>query len=414
MLFSDFVHINPKTDLKKGEVYSFIEMEDVTPSNRYIRPVKQKQYKGGGCKYQSKDILFARITPCLENGKIAQVKINDEEIGFGSTEFFVFRSKNGISDDGYLFYLAYSDILRKPAEKSMYGASGRQRAALDTIKSVNVPDISLTNQRIVSSILSTYDDLIENNTRRITILEEMAQLIYREWFVNFRFPGFKKVKFVDSELGKIPEGWQVKSFFDMRGIRFISGNIPQYKGVKQYFATADVNGIDFVKEGIEYIYSNKPSRAQKQPILNSVWFARMKDTYKVLVFSNQNVDFVNSIMLSSGFAGFEAFSENWLSFLFVSIKSADFHQQKDLYCTGATQMSLTNDGLARIKWLFPKESIVQEFDNIVRPLINLILIYQRHNKTLRQTRDLLLPKLISGKLNVSYLDIDTRKQENDT
>jgi len=134
MIFCDFAYINPKVSLQKGEVYPFIEMEDVTPGNRYITACKTREYKGGGSRFQSNDIIFARITPCLENGKIAQVKGKDGEKYFGSTEFFVFRAKEGISDSGFLFYLSYSDIIRKPAEKSMYGASGRQRATLDVIK----------------------------------------------------------------------------------------------------------------------------------------------------------------------------------------------------------------------------------------------------------------------------------------
>src|SRR5690606_10520769 len=106
-----------------------------------------------------------------------------------------------------VFYLATSELLRRAAEKSMSGASGRQRADLAAIDNLDVPAPLLPNQRRIASILSAYDDLIENNTRRIAILEEMARRIYEEWFVRFRFPGHEQVKMVESELGVIPEGW---------------------------------------------------------------------------------------------------------------------------------------------------------------------------------------------------------------
>ena len=97
----------------------------------------------------------------------------------------------------------------------MTGASGRQRAELDYIKNVPVPSHSLQTQKKIASILSVYDDLIENNNKRIKILEEMAQNIYKEWFVKFRYPGHENVKMVDSELGKIPERWEVKELGEL-------------------------------------------------------------------------------------------------------------------------------------------------------------------------------------------------------
>ncbi len=310
-------------------------------------------------------------------------------------------------------YVYYRLIYETPKIKSIAMGTGSGKAIYNKkfFEEYELQIHKYPIQQKIASILSAYDDLIENNTKRIKILEQMADAIYKEWFVKFRFPGYEKVKFVDSELGKIPEGWEVKTFLEIPYLRLVNENILPYQGTKKYFATADVEGIDFVKDGIEYSYHNKPSRAQKQPVLNSVWFARMKDTYKVLLFSTPNLDLVDSIILSSGFVGFEAISEKWLSFLFISIKSQEFHKQKDIFCTGATQMSLTNEGLARIKWLFPKENIIEEYDKLARPIINSILVYQKQNKILRQIRDILLPKLISGELDVSDLEIKVRETD---
>jgi len=410
MRFSDFVEINPAVKLRKGLTYPFIAMEDVAPGRRYVSPQIERVYRGGGAKFLSGDTLFARITPCLENGKIAQFLASDSELGFGSTEFFVFRHREGISDPGYVFYLAYTNIVRKPAEKSMVGASGRQRADLASIRYLDVPAPPLATQRKIAAILSTYDNLIENNLRRIKILEEMAQLVYREWFVKFRFPGHENVRMAESEMGPIPEGWKVRNVTDVPCFRFVCENVTPYEGVKKYFATADVRGIEIVGEGITYTFEKKPSRAQKQPPVDSVWFARMKDTYKVLVFTDVNKRWAKECMLSSGFAGFQASDKGWLGYLYCTIKSDAFHEEKNRYCTGATQMSLTNEGLKRIQVLAPDHRTAIAFNQFTAPGVNEILVLQALNAVLRLTRDLLLPKLISGELDVSELDIDVREE----
>ncbi len=131
--FSNFVITNTKISLEKGKEYPFIEMEEISPGNRYVSSTRKRIFKGGGSKFMMGDVLFARITPSLEKGKIAQVK--DTAIkGFGSTEFFVFRHREGISDSSFIYYSSFSEMIRKPAEKSMFGASGRQRADLNVVQ----------------------------------------------------------------------------------------------------------------------------------------------------------------------------------------------------------------------------------------------------------------------------------------
>ena len=210
--FGDFVEVNPRIRLEKGKEYPYVEMAAVTPGNGFVSPQAKRVYKGAGSRFQSGDTLFARITPCLENGKIVQFRHSADGPCFGSTEFFVFRGKPNVSDSTYIFYLALSRIIRDTAEKSMTGASGRQRAMLSVVEDIRVPAIPLPIQRKIAAILSPYDELIRNNTRRIEILEEMARIIYRQWFVEFQFPGHEHVPMVESEFGRIPQGWEVKSF----------------------------------------------------------------------------------------------------------------------------------------------------------------------------------------------------------
>lgn len=164
ILVKDFLEINPKSKILKNQNVPYVGMEDIVIGKRYVTSSKFREYKGG-TRFQGGDTLFARITPCLENGKIAQYKSGLSKNAFGSTEFFVFRGKEGISNSNFIYYLCLTDLIRNPAIKSMTGASGRQRADIDVISQleINAPDLATQNK--IATVLSAYDDLIENNLR---------------------------------------------------------------------------------------------------------------------------------------------------------------------------------------------------------------------------------------------------------
>lgn len=202
----DIIDVNPPVKLKKGESYPFIDIDKVSPTRRSVTNEEVKVYDGqSSSKFCDGDTVFSRITPCLENRKIAKVAI-EGDAAFGSTEFYVFRAKKKKADARFTYYLASSDAVVLPAINIMTGASGRQRADKRFIQrlKLNLPD--LPTQERIADILSAYDDLIEVNNRRIELLEQAAQELYKEWFVRFRFPGYENAKFEDG----IPEGWKIK------------------------------------------------------------------------------------------------------------------------------------------------------------------------------------------------------------
>jgi len=316
------------------------------------------------------------------------------------TVFYVKENQN-IHDKKYLYYLLKNlELKRLDTDAAVPGLN--RKAALS--QEIFLPSSLI--QKKIASMLSAYDDLIENNNRRIEILEEIAQIIYKEWFVHFRFPGHEKIKLVDSELGKIPEGWEVKGILDSVYFHCVDKNASKYEGKKEYFATANIEGINIVKKGEWYSFIDKPSRAQKIPELYSVWYAKMKDSYKVLGFTEVNRSIADRCILSSGFDGFKA-EKKYFPFVYFTIKSRDFHQRKDQYCTGAVQLSLAKKGLKSIKIIVPSEEIILRFCSITLPIINQFFVLQIKNDFLTKTRDLLLPKLISGEINVENLDIKT-------
>lgn len=135
----DFMEFNPRESLSKGTLAKKVGMDKIEPHSKEIYEYELDNFKSG-TKFRNGDTLMARITPCLENGKISQVNFldNDDEIGFGSTEFIVFREKEGISDKDFIYYLVQSDFFKNPAIKSMVGSSGRQRVQRDVIEDLNL------------------------------------------------------------------------------------------------------------------------------------------------------------------------------------------------------------------------------------------------------------------------------------
>jgi type I restriction enzyme S subunit len=262
---------------------------------------------------------------------------------------------------------------------------------------LNIPPLPI--QQKIASILSSYDELIENNKQRIKLLEEMAEEIYKEWFVRLRFPGYEDTKMVDG----LPEGWERKPIDEFLSFSMSKAKLKKFNNTKTYIATADVTDINITGQGEIIDWENKPSRAQLVPELNSVFFARMSNTYKVLVFSKTNKELIDELALTSGFLGLKALNEETLPYLFWLIKSEPFHNYKDVFANGATQVSLTNEGFHNIKLVEPSLKIIEKFGEITSSFLNEIITLNKKNQLLQETRDLLLPRLISGKLSVEHL-----------
>jgi type I restriction enzyme S subunit len=147
MILSKFAEFNPKEILHKGTVAKKIPMDLLQPFTRKPSGYTTEEFSGG-TKFRNSDTLLARITPCLENGKTAYCNILDNnEIGFGSTEYIVLRAKQGISLPLFVYYLAVSKIIRAPAIKSMVGSSGRQRVQQTAVENIEIPNYPLNFQQ---------------------------------------------------------------------------------------------------------------------------------------------------------------------------------------------------------------------------------------------------------------------------
>lgn len=162
---SDYIIINPKESLKKGTMAKKIPMDKLKPFCRDV-PEYEVTVFNGGAKFRNGDTIMARITPCLENGKTAMVNVFDEnEIGFGSTEFIVFRAIEGLTTPDFVYYLVSSSLVRDPAIKSMVGSSGRQRVQTDVVKNLKICFPSIVKQVQITNILKLLDDKIALNNK---------------------------------------------------------------------------------------------------------------------------------------------------------------------------------------------------------------------------------------------------------
>ena len=161
--FNDIVTFNPKETLKKGSIAKKVAMDMLQPFCRDISTFELTEYNGG-TKFRNGDTIMARITPCLENGKTAKVSfLSDDEVGFGSTEYIVFRAIEGVSDEDFIYYLVCSPIVREPAIKSMVGSSGRQRVQTDVLQNLEISIPDLETQCKIGSLLRSIDDKIALN-----------------------------------------------------------------------------------------------------------------------------------------------------------------------------------------------------------------------------------------------------------
>jgi len=257
---------------------------------------------------------------------------------------------------------------------------------------VNLPPLS--TQRKIASILSAYDDLIEKNTRRIKILEEMAQAIYKEWFVNFRFPGHEKVKMVESELGLIPKGWEVKKLGEIIEIQ-------KGKKANNIFDLPKNNAIPYLLiDGLKnrsFLYTDDA----KQVVANK------NDIIMVMDGASSGQVFIGSYgFVGSTLATFRVKRDVILSQYLL------FHFLRDNYKAisdnnvGSAIPHANKEFITSMKIIIPSSKINETFDVFARHIFNQIDTLGQKNTVLRHTRDLLLPKLISGEIDVEKLNME--------
>ena len=377
-------------------------MDKLDTFTRKISGYEETEFTSG-TKFRNGDTLLARITPCLENGKTARVDILEyNEIGFGSTEFIVMREKEGKTINDFIYYLSISPEFRNIAIKSMTGSSGRQRVQKDVLENVEIKLPPLEEQEKIANILSCLDDKIELNNEMNKTLEEMAQSIFKRWFVDFELPNedgkpYKSSggEMVDSEIGMIPKGWEVKSLDEIAN--FLNGLAMQkFRPLDTDEEFLQVVKIKELKQGSTSSDSDRCSiNIDEKYIIN--------DGDVIFAWSGS----LDVRIWCGGKAGlnqhlFKVTSDDypkWFYYLWVKNYLEQFIR---IAADRATTMGhIKRSNLTEAKVLIPDDSTLKVMGYTLENLVCKFIENNIESKSLIDLRDSLLPKLMSGEISVN-------------
>lgn len=253
-------------------------------------------------------------------------------------------------------------------------------------------------QRRIAAILSAYDDLVENCQRRIKILEEMARSLYREWFVDFRFPGHEDHPRVPSALGEIPEGWEVRRLEEIASVNHSQITARTAPESIHYIDIASVSPgqVDTVTT---YAFADAPGRARRIVGHGDVLWSCVRPnrrSHALLIHPETDT------IASTGFAVLTALSVPF-TFLYQATTTDEFVRYLTNNATGAAYPAVTGATFQRAELLIPPAHLTRQFEAISIPMAEQIHTLQRQSHTLRRTRDLLLPRLLSGQIDLEAL-----------
>lgn len=401
--FSELVDLNPAVPLSRSEPHPFVAMDDLTPGRRYVTHGTYRVLTGGA-KFAPGDTLFARITPCLHNGKIAQFDPSASAPGFGSTEFVVLRAKPARAEPAFVYYLSTTDWVRGPAEKSMVGASGRQRVRNEALATALVPSPPLPIQQRIIFILSGYDDLIEVNRRRISLTEEIAQRLFEEWFVQLRLPGYEYSSWkATSKSVSVPKGWRLGTTGEL--IDFDPPTQLPAGGRKPF---VPMNSLSTDTSHISEIEWREAGSGAKFKNLDTL-FARITPCLE-----NGKTGIVRDLPGGVGFGSTEFIVMRGRSvgpaFCYLLARHGAFREHARRSMSGASgRQRARTESLRTFELSIPPAPLLERFEAMAWPLLELSGHLGAANSRLQASRDLLLPRLVSGELSLSAAerDLDT-------
>lgn len=354
----------------------YIGLEHVEQGTLHLSDIGSSQeVESHKFRFRTGDILFGTLRPYFRKVVIAPCD------GVCSTEFSVVRPKR--DDDRYfIFYGMVHPQFIKYATTNSKGA--RPRTKWKLFSGYEFPTYMPSCRRDMGRILSAYDDLIENNRRRIALLEEAARLLYREWFVHFRFPGHEHVKVIDG----VPEGWGYNLLSEIADITM--GQSP-----KSIYYNVDGNGLPF-HQGVTNFGVRFPTHETYCTVNN-----RLAEPGDILFSVRAPVGRINitqdKIVIGRGLAAIRS-NCNQQNLLFYALKSHFF--KEDMMGGGAIFAAITKKDLHGVELLQPSDQIATMFMQHIQPIDQQIANLQQTNGNLQAARDLLLPRLMNGELAV--------------
>ncbi|MDE2490106.1 MAG: restriction endonuclease subunit S [Elusimicrobia bacterium] len=352
-----------------------------------------------GCRPQKGDVLIAKDgATALDT--VCRVRQDDEVVLLSSVA--ILRPNPALVESGYLHYYLDAPSTRSYLKGTFISGAAIPRVVLKDLKRAIVRVPPLPVQRRIVAILSAYDDRIENNLRRIEILEEMARALYQEWFVAFRFAGHKKVSSVPSRLGPIPPGWSVQKISDVARVNRAQLTPRTAPAELHYIDISSVSPgrIDSITT---FSFADAPGRARRVVQHGDVlWSCVRPNRRSHAMILNPRP----ATIASTGFAVLTA-DKVPFTFLYAATTTDDFVAYLENHATGAAYPAVTAKTFEDAEILIPSQPLLDRFSAVTTPIAEEISVLQQQAHVLRRTRDLLLPRLLSGQATAAEVALST-------
>ena len=378
-------YVNEKIDIKAFDTSLYISTDSMLKDKGGIGTPESIPESGKVTKYQHNDILVSNIRPYFK-----KIWFSNREGGC-SNDVLVFRANDNI-DSTFLYYVLSDDSFFDHIMSSANGTKmPRGNRKLIPSFEINLPPLS--TQHRIATILSRYDSLIENYQKQIKLLEEAAQRLYKEWFVDLRFPGHENTKIVDG----VPEGWEKKKVKEVCDTT--SGGTPSrsktefYTGDILWVKTKELND-DFIFDTEEKITEDaiRNSSAKMVPS-GSILMAMYGATIGKLGIATKELSCNQAccVFLLPEDSTLRLYLYNWL----LNSRTLLISMGK-----GAAQPNLSQDMIKNLEVVVPSSCLLAKFDSKVKPLYRIMSYHSSQLRLLTEARDRLLPKLMSGEIEI--------------
>lgn len=413
MKLKDAIEFNPTEKLSKNIVAKKVGMEKLSPFYKYIEGYEYEKYSGGS-KFRNGDTLVARITPCLENGKTAYVDVlENNEIGFGSTEFIVLRNRENMTIPEYVYYLSISQKFRDKAISLMTGTSGRQRVQIAPLKEEEFDIPSISDQVKIVKVLSDIDSKIKLNNEINNNLQELINNIFISEFVNY--DGYDG-NYKSTEIGDIPEDWNIENFGDV--ISFSNGygwdskdmlenNQPEtYKVFKM--GNIKIGGGINKEKTKSWILKKKclgleQFLSKKGDVL--MCMTDMKSSENPLLGHTALIDRDDEFVINQRVGLIRCDKEIKWPFIYTMTNLPFFISDIRSKAHSGVQVNLTTSGICETKVVIPDNDTLNEFYRNVTPMYEEMFVLNDEIENLERLRDTLLPKLMNGEIDLDNIEI---------
>ena len=399
----------PKKDADNyGGSYPFIKPTDMDIDRRYVTSWEEN-YSEKAFKRYKNSYIPPKATGVVTIGTVGEKMFQADQYCFTNQSVNVVIPSKDYDEDFIFYLLKYN--LPKVENANPGTASGRHHVSKSNFCAIKLDVPLLSTQRKISYILSGYDNLIENNLKRMKLLEDKAQLTYEEWFIKMRFPGYETAKF--DEVTGLPEGWIEKELGSII-IKLESGSRPKGGINKELRIGIPSVGAESVRGLGKYEYG-------KEKLIDTTFFEKMrrgrveqKDIliYKDGAYIGKTSMFQDSFphekcvvnehvfLINSGKTEFQ-------NYLFFTLNRKEYFDKMQGLNSNAAQPGINQEKLKSLQIFNPCNILIEEFSNRVEPNVKLIFSLAKQNHLLREARDILLPRLMSGMIDVEELEIES-------